>query len=130
MSGDSSLMTFKEAAQALHTTVAALYQLKWKDKRPFPKPGYVDVEWFARNKIAYENAMNDAKRFWLELQTKGWSMNAVGRELYKHYHLPSTTTVDMLRKGLWMRVKRKQYYWTLPRSVRIFLQWKEEYYGR
>jgi len=40
------LVTYKEAAQELHTTVHALYQLRLKDKRPFPKKGMVDVEWF------------------------------------------------------------------------------------
>jgi len=122
------LMSYEEAAQCLHTTVHALYQLKLKDKRPFPEPGMVDVEWFGRNRIAYQQVINDARRAWLELQSQGWSARRVGREVARQHDIPASTISNMLLKGLWMPIKRKQYYWTVPRSVKYFLRWYEVYF--
>ena len=126
MSGNSSLVTYADAAQALHTTVQTLYQLRRKDKRPFPEKGKVDLEWFARNRIAYDNALRDARRFWFDLQQHGWTMERVATELRKRYGLSRTTTRTMLKEGIWLRVKRRQYYYTVPKSIQYLLRMKDE----
>ena len=126
MDGTCYLMTYKEAAQVLRTSVGEIYQLRLKAPDAFPCEGYVDLEYFAKLKLAYDNNINEARRVWIALQNAGYKATAVAKAVNAMYPDVSMSAVrTMLRRGLWTKVKRRQFFWRIPKTVKYFLKWSK-----